>query len=171
MILQTKRLTLREMTADDLGALQAIMGDAETMAAYAGPFPDTEVAAWLNRQLANYQRYGYGLWAVEWEGRVIGQCGLTRQLIAGADVLEVGYLFNRAYWHCGYATEAARACIAYAFEHGLADEVWAQVRDSNTASGRVAERLGMTLKATFTKHYRGVDMPHLGFSVLERKEG
>lgn len=45
------------------------------------------------------------------------------------------------------------------------DEVFCQVRDNNIASMNVAIRIGMTIRSRFTKHYRGVDMPHYAFSV------
>jgi len=79
--------------------------------------------------------------------------------------LEVGYLFNRAFWRHGYATEAAAAIRDRAFTDLAASEVWAQVRDTNLASMNVAIRLGMVVRCRFTKHYRGIDMPHLGFAV------
>ncbi len=96
---------------------------------------------------------------------MIGQCGLTMQNWEDKQVLEVGYLFQKAYWHQGYATEAAIACKEYAFHHLKADEVYSIIRDTNLPSQNVAKRNGMTLYGKFTKHYRGVDMPHLVFSV------
>jgi len=78
----------------------------------------------------------------------------------GRQVLEIGYLFRRDCWHKGYATEAATACKQYAFETLGANEVCSIIRDTNTASQRVALRNGMTVKDSWTKHYRGVDMPH-----------
>ena len=113
MILQTQRLILREMNEGDFAALAEILGDPETMTAYNGAFSEGEIRAWLNNQLARYRRYGFGLWAVVLKetGKMIGQCGLTMQEWNGREVLEVGYLFNRAFWHQGYATEAARACM------------------------------------------------------------
>ena len=56
--------------------------------------------------------------------------------------LEVGYLFNRAFWRHGYATEAAAAIRDRAFTDLAASEIWAQVRDTNLASMNVAIRLG-----------------------------
>ncbi|MCW2289390.1 RimJ/RimL family protein N-acetyltransferase [Leucobacter luti] len=166
-VLTTARLSLREMTRDDMPALRAILQDPETMVAYEGALADSEVGAWLTKNLTRYATDGFGLWAVELRssGEVIGQCGITWQEIAGERVLEVGYLFNRAHWHLGYATEAAAACLDYAFETLLAHRVYAQVRDTNTASARVAERLGMTARTRFVKHYRGVEMPHIAFAI------
>lgn len=167
MRLTTERLALRDLTEGDLPALRAILQDPETMTAYEGPFDDVEVAAWLRRMQERYRDDGFGLWAVELRetGEVIGQCGITFQEIDGDRVREVGYLFNRAYWHRGYATEAATACRDFAFAELGAERVYAQVRDTNLASMNVAIRLGMTVRSRFVKHYRGVDMPHLAFAV------
>ncbi len=137
------------------------------MAAYEGPFDDAEVDAWLARMRERYTEDGFGLWAVvlRESGEMIGQCGLTWQWIDGERVLEVGYLFQRAHWHLGYATEAAEACRDHAFDVLGADRLYAQVRDTNLPSMNVAIRLGMTVRSRFVKRYRGVDMPHLAFAV------
>ncbi|QMU98048.1 GNAT family N-acetyltransferase [Microbacterium esteraromaticum] len=167
MILRTPRLDLREMTDDDMPALCAILQDAETMTAYEGAFDDDMVQAWFTRMRDRYRDDGFGMWAVVLRetGEMIGQCGLTRQHILDEDVIEVGYLFNRAHWHRGYAVEAAAASRDRAFTLLGADRVWAQVRDTNIASMNVAIRLGMTVRGRFVKHYRGVDMPHLAFAI------
>ena len=164
--LETPRLRLREMTEHDLPPLRAILQDEQTMTAYEGAFDEAMTRDWLHRMINRYREDDFGLWAVELQDTdgMIGQCGLTRQHILGADVIEVGYLFNRAHWHQGYATEAAAACIDYAFEQPAIERVWAQVRDTNTASMNVAIRLGMTIRGRFEKHYRGVDLPHLAFA-------
>lgn len=168
MILETKRLILREMTQDDLPALQGILQDEETMYAYNGAFDEAETQAWLDRQLSRYAQYGFGLWAVvlKESGGMIGQCGLTMQPWCGDEVLEVGYLFNRAFWHHGYATEAARGCMEYAFDLLGAREVCSIIRETNLPSRRVAERNGMTMRDTWVKHYRGIDMPHVRYCAV-----
>ena len=165
MILETERLLLREMTQDDLPALQGILQDEETMYAYNGAFDEAETQAWLDRQLSRYAQYGFGLWAVvlKESGGMIGQCGLTMQPWRGDEVLEVGYLFNRAFWHHGYATEVARGCMEYAFDLLGAREVCSIIRETNLPSRRVAERNGMTVRDSWVKHYRGIDMPHVRY--------
>ncbi|MFV0559409.1 MAG: GNAT family N-acetyltransferase, partial [Enterococcus sp.] len=75
------------------------------------------------------------------------------------------YLFNRMYWHQGYATEAAIACKDYAFDQLGAKEVCSIIRDSNKASQNVALRNGMRKKDTWTKHYKGVEMPHFRYVI------
>lgn len=169
MILETERLFLREMTQNDFESLCRILQDEETMYAYNGAFNNEEVQQWLNRQLARYQKYKhkFGLWAVVYKetGDMIGQCGLTMQPWKDREVLEIGYLFRRDCWHKGFATEAAKACKEYAFTVLHADEVCSIIRDINLPSQHVALRNGMKHVDTWTKHYRGVDMPHLLFSV------
>jgi len=167
MILETNRLSLREMRQSDYPDLCKILQDADVMYAYEGAFSDSETREWLDKQIKNYEEHGFGLWAVilKATGAMIGQCGLTVQNYKGNQVLEVGYLFQKEFWHNGYATEAAIACKNYAFSALNADEVCSIIRDNNIASQNVAKRNGMTVKDTFVKHYRGVDMPHYVFSV------
>lgn len=167
MMIGTERLMLREMRQSDYGDLCKILQDADVMYAYEGPFSDMEVQAWLSNQLKRQQDRGLGLNAVilKETGVMIGQCGLTLQPWKDRTLLEIGYLFQKAYWHNGYAAEAAAACKAYAFDVLDADSVCSIIRDTNTASQNVALRNGMSVADTWTKHYRGVDMPHLLYSV------
>jgi len=171
VILETERLHLRALCQDDFGALCAILQDPEVMYAYEHAFSDQEVQIWLDNQLRRYRQDGFGLWAVELRqtGEMIGQCGLTLQDWNGRQVLEVGYLFRRDAWGRGYATEAAVACRNYAFETLNAPEVFSIIRDSNLPSRRVAERNGMEVRGRMVKHYYGMDMPHLVYSI--RLEG
>ena len=162
MILETERLYLREMNQNDFDALCKILQDDKAMYAYEGAFNDDEVKEWLDRQIARYEKWGFGLWAVilKETDEMIGQCGLTMQPWKETEVLEIGYLFQRMYWHNGYAIEAASACKKYAFEILDAKEVCSIIRDTNTASQNVAMRNGMIAADSWTKHYRGVEMPH-----------
>ena len=167
IIFETERLTLREMTAEDLPALSEILQDEQTMYAYEGAMSDAETREWLDKQLTRYEKDGFGLWAVvlKSSGMMIGQAGLSWQNAGGKQVIEIGYLFNHAYWHNGFAAEAAGGCKRYAFETLNADEVYSIIRDTNLASMNVAIRTGMTVCGRLVKHYRGIDMPHIIFSV------
>ncbi|WP_019230069.1 GNAT family N-acetyltransferase [Sedimentibacter sp. B4] len=167
MILETERLYLREMNQEDFPSLCKILQDKDVMYAYEHAFDDDEAQGWLDKQIMRYRQYGFGLWAVilKETGEMIGQCGLTMQDCNNKQVLEVGYLFQKAFWHKGYASEAAIACKKYAFEVLNADEVFSIIRDTNIASQNVAKRNGMTITDRFIKHYYGVDMPHLVFSI------
>ncbi|MEG2081584.1 MAG: GNAT family N-acetyltransferase, partial [Oscillospiraceae bacterium] len=83
--------------------------------------------------------------------------GLTLQDYNDEKVVEIGYLFQKAYWHNGYAIEAASACKEYAFSVLDVDEVFSIIRDSNIPSQNVAKRNGMKKIDTLVKYYRGVE--------------
>lgn len=165
MFPETERLRMRPLTPADFDALCAILKDDETMNNYGGGFDDAMVHEWLDRQLAHYDRWGFGLWAVirKDTGELIGQCGLTMQPWQDREVLEIGYLFRREFWHHGYATEAARACKTYAFETLRTSEVCSIIRDIDIPSQRVALRNGMLPKDRGVKVYRGESMAHIRY--------
>lgn len=167
MILETERLSLRELRQADFSALCAILQDREVMYAYEHPFSNREVQAWLNRQLSRYERDGFGLWAVveKATGEMIGQCGLTMQAWLERTVPEIGYHLCRDRWHQGFATEAALACREHAFQALGLPEVFSIIRDNNLPSQGVALRCGMSVRGSFVKHYYGMDMLHLVFGV------
>lgn len=169
MILRTKRCYLREMNENDYDALCAILQDKDVMYAYEHAFSDEEVTEWLTRQLNRYHQYQFGLWAVILEKKMIGQCGLTMQDYRGKSVLEIGYLFQKKYWHNGYATETAIACKEYAFDVLKAEEVYSIIRENNIVSQKVAIRNGMVKKDSFIKHYYGMNMLHFVYSVKREK--
>lgn len=167
MIIETERLILRKMDLEDYSALCKILQDEDVMYAYEHAFSDDEVDEWLKKQLVRYETDGIGLWAVvlKENGEVIGQCGLTKQLWWGENIVEVGYLFRKDFWHKGYATEAAVACKDYAFNRLGEKRVYSIIRDLNLPSRRVALRNGMKVCGVQVKHYYGIDMPHLIYCV------
>ena len=161
IILETDRLFLREMTQKDLDALCMILCDPDVMrAAYETPFTTEESQRWLERHLARYQTYGFGLWAVVLKetNEMIGQCGLTWQDWKGSSLLELGYLFQKEHWGKGYAAEAALACRDYAFTTLQADRVCSMIRDTHTASQKVAQKCGMQIIDRDTKNFRNTNM-------------
>ena len=166
-ILETKRLILREMTDEDYPALCKMLRDAEVMYAYAHAFSEQEAWAWLRNQQRRYREDGFVLWAAvqRTSGEMIGQCGITWQSWNERMVPEIGYLFCKAFWHQGYAIEAAEACKKYAFVKLKFKEVFSIIRENNVPSIRVAQRNGMQCLGSMLKHYYGLDMPHLVFSV------
>lgn len=169
MILETNRLYLREIEQSDYDSLSKILQDEEVMYAYEHAFSDKEVQEWLERQITRYHNDGFGLWAVilKENNKMIGQCGLTIQDCDNEKVVEIGYLFQKVYWHKGYATEAAIACKEYAFDKLNINEVFSIIRDTNIASQKVALRNNMEVRGSFIKHYYGMEMPHFIYSVMK----
>jgi RimJ/RimL family protein N-acetyltransferase len=169
----TARLALREMTMEDLPAMREIVQDEKTMYAWGHAWSEEEAIAGIEKQIRSYQERGYGRWAVSLKktGAVIGMCGLQWCETDKELVPEIGYLFNRAYWRNGYASEAAIACKRRAFDFLGFDEVFSLIRDTNFPSMNVAIRAGMLVRGRFAKLYRGEEMPHYIFSARKREEG
>ena len=169
IILETERLYLREMDRTDFPLLCRHLQDEEVMYAFEHAFSDSEIREGIEKQLRNYSEYGFGVWAVilKENEELIGQCGLSMQPCSGSEVLEIGYIFQKKYWHKGYAAEAASACREYAFEKLHADEVFSLIRDTNIPSQNVAVRNGMSVRGIYVKHYFGIDMPHYIFSAMK----
>lgn len=165
-ILETPRLLMRQMTEEDLPDLREILQDEKTMYAYEHAFSEQEVLAWLENQKRRYREDGFGLLALllKETGEMVGQAGLTKQRYLQEEKekagIEIGYLLKRRFWHQGYATEAAAALKQYAFDTLELPAVCSIIRDTNTASQKVALRNGMKPICRFVKHYYGVDMPH-----------
>lgn len=171
-ILETDRLILRELEYNkfDYAGLSSILQDKETMYAYEHDFSDDEVNQWFNNQINRYKTYGFGLWAciLKENNEFIGQCGLTiqkvdKKIYDSYDLLEIGYLFNKNYWHKGFAIEAAIACKNYAFNVLKEKRVYSIIRDNNKSSQKVAIRNGMKIIDNIVKHYYNMDMPHYIF--------
>ncbi len=139
--LTTDRLTLRGWREDDLAPYAAITADPEVMRFLGGTLDVADAWRQIAMFVGHWELRGYGLWVVEREGELIGRIGLLRP--EGWPGLEVGWLLGRSAWGQGYATEAARAAVEYAWRELDAHELISLIAPDNTASQRVAERLGM----------------------------
>jgi RimJ/RimL family protein N-acetyltransferase len=140
-------------------ALSEALCDRENMRYYPHPFAREDVEAWIQKSLRRYAEEGTGLWAMilKADGKLAGDCGLTRQDVDGVIETEVGYLLARRYQGQGLATEAAHACLDYAFSKLGLERVISLIRPENVPSRRVAERNGMSVE----KETIFVGLPHL----------
>lgn len=133
------------------------------MALLGGVRDDPKTDAYLARNLAHWDRYGFGLWILRERpsGEMIGR-GLLRHLdVEGQDDIETGYAFYPAWWGRGLATEIARKCVDLGFEVLKERSIVGLTTPANQASQRVLEKVGMTLD-------REVDhagIPHVLFRV------
>lgn len=142
--LETERLVLRMFRESDTDAYAEMVGDPEVMRFLGGGQPVPRAEAWRNMAmvLGHWQLRGYGMWAVEEKttGELAGRVGCWRP--EGWPGLEVGWTLRRSFWGRGYATEAARASIEYAFKTLDQTRVISLIAPENVNSIRVAERLG-----------------------------
>jgi RimJ/RimL family protein N-acetyltransferase len=147
IVLETPRLILRHYVPEDADALSEVLCDRENM-----------------KSMRRYAEEGTALWAMilKSNGEFAGDCGLTRQQVDDVTELEVGYHLARRYQGQGLATEAARACIDYAFSKLGLQRVISLIRPENLPSRRVAERNAMSVE----KETIFVGLPHLVYVAL-----
>ena len=145
MQIETKRLILRELNENDFAALHAILSDPETMQYYPAPFDEEKTRGWIARNQNNYDELGFGLWAVVLRetDELIGDCGVTMQPIHGKIRPEIGYHIHKDHQRRGYASEAAKACMDYVFEHTPFNIAYSYMKYTNAASYGVALKNGM----------------------------
>lgn len=140
MAIQTERLILRPFEGTDLDALQAILGDQETMTFVEPPYEIRQTEAFLRDFCIG--RRGALAAALRETGQVIGYL-LFKPLEEG--VYELGWIFHRAFWRQGYAYEACAALTRYAFEALHAHKLVAETIDPVKSAG-LMKKLGMRLE-------------------------
>lgn len=144
---RTERLLLRPWRVSDLEALAEITADPRVMLDLPAPLSRAESDALVERSCAHFRQHGYGLWAVEAPGVApfIGLAGLWH-VGAGVPVapcVEIGWRLSPTHWGRGYATEAARGLLAFAFGKTGLQEVVGFTVCFNLRSRRVMEKVGM----------------------------
>ncbi len=141
--LETERLLLRPPEERDVASITALIGDydvAKNLSTVPHPYSETHAQKFIARNAENLAKgtdYGFAIVRKE-DDMHMGGCGL--HLKNGA--YEFGYWLGRPFWKNGYATEAARRIVEFAFYEIQAASVWAGWYHDNPASGHVLEKLG-----------------------------
>jgi len=148
--LETERLILRPFRGSDIDRYFAILDTTEVRAALRVSDSFNRDGTWSNMAmwLGQWALRNSGRWAVELKstGELIGRAGSHRPEREGWPGLEIGWTFDPAHWGNGYATEAGRASIEWAFANHAADELVSCILVGNLRSQAVAERLGFRLR-------------------------
>ncbi|WP_372814857.1 GNAT family N-acetyltransferase [Psychrobacter sp.] len=150
-VIETERLYLRQWQASDFAVFAEINADPEVMKYFPKlltPKVSDIIASKCQQLIANQ---GWGLWAVSLKdrskenGAFIGFVGLndTHADMSFAPAVEIAWRLHKDYWGQGYATEAARAALNFAFTELSLDEVVSFTAVINKRSQLVMERLGM----------------------------
>ncbi len=151
--IQTDRLLMRRWRDSDRAPFAALNGDPETMLYFPATLDSAASDAFVDRIEERFEEQGYGLWALELAatGEFIGYTGLNPlpDGVPGAGCMEVGWRLARHAWHHGYATEAATAAVAIAFDGAGLAELWSITAVVNEPSQAVMRRIGMTEVARF----------------------
>jgi RimJ/RimL family protein N-acetyltransferase len=161
--LETDRLLLRQFRERDVDALARMSRDREVMRYIGeGKLPNRDdVWRAMALHLGHWQLRGYGNWAAvdKATGECVGRIGLWNP--EGWPGLEIGWLLARSHWGRGLATEGGLAAREWAFATLGVDRLISVIRPENTASIRVAERLG----ETFERHFQLGDTPVVIYGV------
>lgn len=169
----TERLLLRRWKPDDREPFAALNADPEVTEFLQGTKPRDVSDAFVDRIEAHWDEHGWGLWAIEVPGVApfVGYVGLWPAEFVAAGMVEVGWRLARAHWGFGYATEGARAALAFGFDEvGLAEIVSFTV-PQNVRSRAVMERIGLVRDPSHDFDHPRVDpvaYPHLVQHVFYR---
>jgi RimJ/RimL family protein N-acetyltransferase len=166
--LLTERLELRRFASRDLGPLLVAFGDPAVMRFVGSerkPLSGDALRVLMRSADGHWSRHRFGLLAVveRGSGRVVGEAGL-QVLEAGPDI-ELGYTLAHAAWGRGYATEAARAVLYWAFAGLRLERVVAVADPANDASLHVLDKLGM--RRVGMRHCYGTQMAEAALSLSE----
>jgi RimJ/RimL family protein N-acetyltransferase len=144
--IETERLFLRVYSPEDLDARHAIRNDPDIFQ-YFPPYytPPTreKVAKAIALSIRRWQERGFGEFAVieRASGELIGYCGLMN--LDNTEEIEIYYGFPKKFWGKGYATEAARAVLNFAFNEANLAQVVGVTNPKNTASQKVLQKIGL----------------------------
>jgi ribosomal-protein-alanine N-acetyltransferase len=148
--LETDRLRLSPIAAEDLDAVAALYADPDVMRfiGLRAPLTREQTRERLDFMIGQWREHGFGMWAVlrKADGAFVGRCGL--RTLDDTTEIELGYTLAKAYWGQGYATEAARAVVRHAFDVLKLERLVAIADPANAASINVMKKLGMTFEGT-----------------------
>jgi RimJ/RimL family protein N-acetyltransferase len=146
--LSTERLILRRWREADHEPFAALNADPDVMDYFPFRLTRAQSDQLISRIEAGFDQRGYGLWALELRAtdELIGFTGLDTPSFEAhfTPAVEVGWRLARSAWHNGYATEAARASLAFGFEEAGLEEIVSVTSIVNLRSRAVMERIGMT---------------------------
>lgn len=156
--IETQRLYLRELGNEDFEALYKILSDAELMQHYPYVFDEARVQNWIDRNRERYRIFGFGLWAVclKETDELIGDCGITMQMIGNVIKPEIGYHIRADHRRRGYAKEAASAVRDWTFLHTPFQEVYSYMKYTNLPSSKTAMAYGCSYVEEYPDEANGI---------------
>jgi RimJ/RimL family protein N-acetyltransferase len=152
-VLRTDRMLLRAWRAHDLEPFGALNADPRVMEHYPAPLTRAQSDDFVRRVVPQFAKRGFSLWAVEVAGVApfIGYVGLLEPTFdtSFTPCVEIGWRLAFRYWGHGFATEAARAVLAFGFADAGLEEIVSFTVPANQRSIAVMERLDMTKDGEF----------------------
>jgi ribosomal-protein-alanine N-acetyltransferase len=159
----TSRLTFRAWRGDDLALAMAVWGDPRLSTLAGGPFDEAQVRARLAAEIASQAEHGVSYWPMfVADGAHAGCCGL-RPRDPARRIYELGFYLRPEHWGRGYAIEAARSVIAFAFDVLAAPALFAGHHPDNHASKKTLARLGFVY--THDELYPPTGLEHASYEL------
>jgi ribosomal-protein-alanine N-acetyltransferase len=160
MKISTERLNIRPFIKSDKEALISIISNPQVMRfSLKGPITIEEARKQLcDKDIALYENEDYGMLAItrKMDNALIGYAGLLKQEIDGEQKIEISYRLHPNYWKQGFAIEAVRAILDYAFTKLKLKEIIAIIEPNNLDSIKIALKLGMKAFMNTTFHGKSV---------------
>lgn len=151
--LETERLLLRELNISDVEAFFRL-NENPNVIKYTGDksFSNKEEAVKFLEDYDAYSKFGMGRWAVvsKLDNSFLGWCGLKCD--SESNEIDLGFRFFEEHWGKGYATEASKVCLKYAFEVLELENLVGRVMSENLPSIRVLEKLGFKFEKTLKRN-------------------
>jgi ribosomal-protein-alanine N-acetyltransferase len=141
--LQSARLGFRHWSEDDLPLALALWGDPAVTRFTGGPFSEGQIAERLRSEIASQNEFRFQYWPIflRETGEHVGAAGM-RAYKPAEKINAMGFYLRPPFWGRGFAEEAGRAVIAYAFDSLGASALFAGHHPENAASKRILTKLG-----------------------------
>ena len=150
IILETERTMLRSFTDNDLDALHLLHSDPNVMKYLVGGVRKNRdaTAMDLKKYIDHEKNFGFGKWATihKKTGDFIGRSGLVT--VPGSEEIDLGYALHQKFWGQGYATEIAKALIAYCKKNLPARPIVGLIKEGNENSVKVLNKVGLQFSGT-----------------------
>ncbi len=157
---ESNRLFFKRVSLDNYAEWLEFFKNPDTSRHWIADYdtPEIECQKWYARQRERYAQKDGGMNALidKESNKLVGHCGLLKQVVDGISELEIAYSLLPVFWNKGYASEAAARCRDYAFEHNLSPSLISIISLPNRESEKVAVKIGMTLDKTTV--YRANDV-------------
>ncbi len=161
--IKTLRLGLRNWIESDIAPFAAMCQDAEVMRHFPDLVSEEQATSYVRAYQEHFEEHGFTYFAAEEliSGRFIGFIGMKHQTYESpfTPCVDIGWRLKPDVWGKGYATEAAKSCLEFAFGSWSLKEIFAVCTNTNAGSEAVMKKIGMTKAGIFDHPAIAADSP------------
>ena len=164
---ETERLYIEKMSMDDFQDISEMLKSTAVANMWEHIFSNRDIKNWIKNCENSYKNTlaGYFIIKAKQSNKKIGQISLSDDTIEGKIYYEIGYMLKDEYKGRGYATEAAKYMVNFAFNKLNLKEVILEIRPENLASIKIAKRLKAKENGHFFKNIKGKKIKHIIFTI------